>query len=287
MNRLIALKQNKNDSLLSNASTHDGYETAMDDTMGSTSVSMYFSMNESDVSLDKTIEATAVDESQQQTHGMSVDDSIAIPDQRTVLQPIVSSNCLSPAPRSRKSLTSTPLSKRNAANKDDADSSSPKETSFTTVRKIAIGDSHSTTRNATTENAENMSVCEQNDDGSLKSALSIGDSGQNMSAVTETAQTTNELSGVDLMDVSESPTAENTASIPTDSPNAVVTGSTDSQTAADDVEDGDLVSLTSTFRQQATSRRRTTVARGGMSGLATIGEVGSGECDCMIACISI
>lgn len=274
MNRLIALKQNKNDSLLSNASTHDGYETAMDDTMGSTSVSMYFSMNESNVSLDKTIEAAAVDESQQQTHGMNVDDSIVIPEQCTVLQPIVSSNCLSPAPRSRKSLTSTPLSKRNADNGADADSSSPKQTSFVTVRKIAIGDSIAGTCDANTENIENMSVCEQNDDESQKSGLSIGDLGSNLSAVTETAQTTNELSGVDLMDVSETPTAENNATVSIDSLVAV-----DSQPAVHDVQGGDLVSLTSTFRQQTASRRRTTVARGGIRGLATIGEVGSGKCD--------
>lgn len=148
MNRLKVLKQNKNESLQSNAS-HDGYESAMDETMGSTqSASMYFSMTEADddddaenisagssnnMSMDETI-AAAPNKNHQHQHqhnnlldGMSMnpDKSAAMVSpspKRLVLQPIFDaddaslsstklrrSNFLSPQMNRRNSLTSTPV----------------------------------------------------------------------------------------------------------------------------------------------------------------------------------
>lgn len=275
MNRLIALKQNKNDSLQSNVSAHDGYETAMDDTASSTSASMYFSMNESGMSLDKTIEATDAN-NQPQLQCLNLDNSISIPESEqpcNVLQPIVSSNCLSPVPLPRKSLTSTPLSKLSAAIADE-DSSSPKQHSFVTVRKIGLGDGSSANRNA--EDTENMSVCEQTEDETPESARTIGEPVQDVSAATAatSAQSTDELSGVDLMDVSETPVTEIAPATIAAAPLlALATGTSVAQTD----DDEERISLMSALSKPVSYNfhKRRIVIQGSM---ASIVEAGSGKC---------
>lgn len=145
MNRLIALKHKQNDSLISNE-THDGYETANDETMGSASASMYFSMNESDMSLDKTIEAEPAPQGTQMDAGKM--------SQRVLLVPLSDSTNLLLSPKrgiingnrsftNSQSSTSTPLKRTNdvEANADldgidEEEENSPNKSSFVTARKV-------------------------------------------------------------------------------------------------------------------------------------------------------
>lgn len=150
MNRLIALKHKADESLVSNASANDGYETANDETMGNASVSMYFSMNESDMSLDKTIEAQP---HQQIANDPSSSPSFSNKKLRIVLTPIAdSANYMSPKKNlingKRNQTTSTPLKGatavivKAAAAPDDDDEEENEEnspnSSVATARKVII-----------------------------------------------------------------------------------------------------------------------------------------------------
>lgn len=239
MNRLLALKHTgaANDSLLSNAS-HDGYESAMDETMAS-SASMYYSMNES--SLDRTLEP-----SQPVTSHMDITLMLDMPKSNEAHQQKESTrSVLTPIAEPVITYMSPKRNRRNV----DIDSSTPVLLSKGTPspRNRSLIDEETTVRKITpagrSENAENVV-----DNGTMAATDVVS-----QSIISDSAQALNDAG--------------------TESVDALVVTSMDNKTTQTNKEPvevsramGSRRSLSNTFRRQSSVR--------GRGNLETIGETG-------------